>query len=201
MSLQRGEWFSMLSRLFRRTADDQPFALYGVVVEQARRPALYQDYGVPDTLDGRFDMVVFHLTLVIDRLRHPDRSVTAQAQALFDLFVADMDRNLRQIGVGDNSVPRKMKNIGQSFYGRFGAYTRAKDRSALAAAVRRNVFPDGENGAAVRLADYYMAGRALLAAHSADDIASGSIVWPPLDSGIADEADDIAISDQPAAFG
>lgn len=176
----------MLARFFRR-GDRYPRALYASIVDQARQPAFYAVIGVPDTLDGRFDMIVLHLSAVVDRLRNPDRSIDIHGQNLFDLFVVDMEQNLRQMGVGDLSVPKKMKKIGQSFYGRFGAYTHATGEVDLAAAIGRNVFPgDGEVRPAARaLAHYYSAARAALATHDLDAILAGRIAWP----GIPDLAD------------
>ncbi|MEM0905856.1 MAG: ubiquinol-cytochrome C chaperone family protein [Pseudomonadota bacterium] len=116
--------------------------LYDAAVEQARLPIFYQTFGVADTLDGRFDMVVFHVWPVIDALRQDDGAISEDGQALFDAFVEDMEQNLRSIGVGDTTFPKKMKQIGKAFYGRFGAYREAGDDAALAAAIARNVLDD-----------------------------------------------------------
>jgi len=120
--------------------------LYEAIVAQARRPEFYVAYGVPDTLAGRFDMVVLHAWLVIRRLRAEagEGAATAQglAQALFDLFCADMDQNLRQMGVGDLGVGRRVKTMAKGFYGRAAAYDAglAADGDLLAAAIRRNLY-------------------------------------------------------------
>jgi|SRR5262252_1113622 cytochrome b pre-mRNA-processing protein 3 len=150
----------MISRLFRRTPQDDSIAsLYGMIVAQARAPAFYQIYGVPDTVNGRLEMVMLHAVLVLRQLEaSPGRAL---GQALFDRFCRDMDASMREMGVGDLAVPRKMQQIGQAFYGRQAAYRAAlaeppgKDEALLVAALARNVFaglekPEG----ALRLARY-----------------------------------------------
>jgi cytochrome b pre-mRNA-processing protein 3 len=118
-------------------------SLYGMIVAQARAPAFYQDYGVPDTVDGRFEMVVLHTVLVLHRLDAEPEPIRRQGQAVFDLFCRDMDASLREMGVGDLGVPREMRRIGEAFYGRQAAYETALaavDRGPLVAALARNVF-------------------------------------------------------------
>ncbi len=112
----------MLSRLFRRApqvADAYP--LYAGAVAQARQPVFYARLGVPDTVDGRFDLVALHIFLILQRLKaEPDAAPFAQA--VFDAMFADMDRNLREMGVGDLSVGKKVKAMAQGLYGRIAAY-------------------------------------------------------------------------------
>lgn len=189
----------MLRRLFQRR-DDAGHALYAAVVAQARHPAFYTEGGVDDTIDGRFDMVLLHLCLVIDRLRESDRSIAPAGQALFERFVADMDETLREIGIGDLTVPKKMKKIGEAFYGRFDAYTRAADAAALADAIRRNVYAGSAPpaGAAAALARYYLEARRALGAQPAAEVAAGRIAWPAPDFADRDTNDDRETSDQPA---
>ncbi|MEM8855438.1 MAG: ubiquinol-cytochrome C chaperone family protein [Pseudomonadota bacterium] len=143
------------------TPDPAVTRLYDRAVAQARQPIFYQSFDVPDTLQGRFDMVVFHVSPLIDRLRDEKGAISPKGQALFDTFVADMEQNLRTIGIGDTSVPKKMKQIGEAFYGRFDAYRSAgEDRAALAAAVARNIFdnPDkAQSPVAHAMAAYHMA--------------------------------------------
>jgi cytochrome b pre-mRNA-processing protein 3 len=152
----------MFGRLIRRDAKTRAIAsaLYGAIVAQARSPALYSDFGVADTVEGRFEMVVLHTVLIIDRLGQGGDAEKAVAQKVFDLHCTDMDRSLRELGIGDLGVPKRMKKMAESFYGRAGAYRAAlatHDVPALAAAIARNVFPDGAAGAgAERLARYAM---------------------------------------------
>lgn len=157
-------------------------ALYGAVVAQARGPLFYGGYGVPDTVEGRFDMILLHVYLVWRRLSHdePGREV---AQDVFDLFFRDMDESMRELGVGDLSVPKKVRAMGEAFYGRSGAYDAALNDpadEALAAALGRNIFgkAEGEQAAAMRLARYVRAADRALAKQPAEDIADGRIAFP-----------------------
>jgi cytochrome b pre-mRNA-processing protein 3 len=119
--------------------------IYGMIVTQAREPLFYRDLGVPDTVNGRFDLVILHLWLVLRRLASVN-SGTALAQALFDHFCTDMDDNLREMGVGDQTVPKRMREFGEAFYGRTAAYDMAltEGSEALAVALCRNVL-NGEH--------------------------------------------------------
>ncbi|GIK80535.1 MAG: ubiquinol-cytochrome C chaperone [Xanthobacteraceae bacterium] len=132
-------------------------ALYGAIVAQARRPAFYADYGVADTVAGRFDMVVLHAVLVLRRLRAAPEGFGGLGQEVFDAFCRDMDGNLREMGVGDLAVPRQMREFGEAFYGRAAAYDRAlaaDDEGELIATLGRNVFSGADRGDAARLAAY-----------------------------------------------
>src|ERR1043165_7542806 len=113
----------MIPPLFRRP-DPTIAALYGAIVTQARDPRFYESYGVPDSVLGRFDLIVLHLALVLRRLRAGDGLHTV-AQGLFDAFCRDMDHNLREMGVSDRGVPHQMRRLGEAFYGRAQAYDRA----------------------------------------------------------------------------
>lgn len=117
-------------------------ALYAQVVEQARLPGFYRDLGVPDTLDGRFDMVVLHAFLVLHRLKAEGQAQGPVGQALFDLMFADMDASLRELGVGDLSVGKKVKQMATGFYGRVAAYEEglATGGDVLSSALRRNLY-------------------------------------------------------------
>jgi cytochrome b pre-mRNA-processing protein 3 len=118
--------------------------LYRSVVAQARQPTFYRDFGVPDTLDGRFDMVVLHAFLLLHRLKRDGEAHGPVGQALFDLMFADMDASLRELGVGDLSVGRKVKQMATGFYGRVTAYDEALSPHAapevLDKALRRNLY-------------------------------------------------------------
>ena len=107
-------------------------AIYGMIVTQAREPLFYRDLGVPDTVNGRFDLLVLHLWMVLRRLR-PIEGGADLSQALFDRFCDDMDDNLREMGVGDLTVPKRMQAFGEAFYGRAAAYDLALDRGRGAA--------------------------------------------------------------------
>ena len=120
--------------------------LFGRIVEQARDPGFYRAVGVPDTLDGRFEVIGLHLFLLLRRLRleQDEREGAAQlAQLLFDAAFANFDENLREMGVGDLSVGGRVKQMAQGFYGRAAAYDRGfaePDGASLEDAVRRNLF-------------------------------------------------------------
>ena len=96
-------------------------AIYGMIVTQAREPSFYRAMAVPDTVNGRFDLLLLHLWLILRRLKSADGG-PALSQALFDHFCNDMDDNLREMGVGDLTVPKKMQAFGEAFYGRTAAY-------------------------------------------------------------------------------
>ena len=98
-------------------------AIYGMIVTQAREPLFYRDLGVPDTVNGRFDLLVLHLWMVLRRLKSVEGG--RPSQALFDRFCDDMDDNLREMGVGDLTVPKQMQAFGEAFYGRIAAYDMA----------------------------------------------------------------------------
>lgn len=119
------------------------FELYGAAVRAAREPVWFEALGVPDTLDGRFDLVGLFAALVIRRLRAWPAPGPAMAQAVFDAMFADMDLNLREMGVGDLSVPKKMRAMWEAFHGRALAYDApldAGDEAGLSVALARNVW-------------------------------------------------------------
>jgi cytochrome b pre-mRNA-processing protein 3 len=133
-----------LLSLIRRGRYERPgFELYGVAVAAARDPFLYTDLHVPDTLDGRFDMIGLYAFLLIQRLKREPAPGPALAQAVFDAMFSDMDVNLREMGVGDLSVGRKVRVMWEAFHGRAAAYAAAMnagDLAALDAALERNVW-------------------------------------------------------------
>ncbi len=177
----------MFSLFGSRAATREVPALYGAIVERARHPVFFADWGVPDTVFGRFEMVALHVFLVLRRLKAGSAREEALAQRLFDVFFADVDRSLRELGVGDLSVPKKVKGLAKGFYGRIVAYDKAMDagdRAALAAALDRNVGdPAAERPLdAARLAAYAVAQDAALSGHPVERIAAG-------DPGFADPAE------------
>jgi len=170
----------LVPRLRRKRRGDTISAVYGAIVAQARHTAFYLGYGVPDTVEGRLAMIVLHLGLVLQRL---DVSDTARGfgQALFDAFCRDMDHNLREMGVGDLAVPRRMRRIGEEFYGQsaaYGAALAAGDRQALRDTLARNVYGSENPAGAERLALYVVATQAHLAAVDPDTVMHGSLSFP-----------------------
>ncbi len=130
----------------KKTIEAAAHHLYGAVVRHARRPEFYTVCGVPDSVDGRFDMIALHAALVLRRLRvEPGDGADAAArlaQYFFDLMFADMDQNLREMGAGDLGVGRRVKAMAQAFYGRAAAYDKglAGDAAELTQAIRRNLY-------------------------------------------------------------
>lgn len=131
------------SKKYADTAD----RLYRSIIEQARLPIFYSGYGVPDTVDGRFDMIVLHAHILFDRLKDGDAADEELSQAVFDLMFADMDQNLREMGVGDIGVAKRIKAMAEAFYGRATAYAVALKKEGdtdLTAALKRNVYRKSE---------------------------------------------------------
>lgn len=156
--------------------------LYGIIVAQARAVEFYRDYGVPDTVEGRLDMIVLHLVLVLRHLTRSRGSLPPAGQDLFDRFCADMDANFREMGVGDFGVPRRMRKVGEAFYGRARTYEGAlldADTAALESAVARNVFGTVEVPlGARRLAAYVRETADRLAALAADALLAARFEFP-----------------------
>ncbi|MBN8991675.1 MAG: ubiquinol-cytochrome C chaperone [Rhizobiales bacterium] len=154
-------------------------AIYGMIVTQAREPLFYRDLGVPDTVNGRFDLLLMHLWLVLRRLKAVAGGKEL-SQALFDHFCNDMDDNLRELGVSDLKVPKKMQAFGEAFYGRTAAYDMAltEGSEALAQALCKNVL-NGENiDKAHRLAAYAAAVMAALDRQDEAALISGTVKFP-----------------------
>jgi cytochrome b pre-mRNA-processing protein 3 len=142
-------------------------------VARAREPGFYEVFGVPDTVDGRFDLLVLHLWMALRRLRAGGQ--TQLAQGLFDHFCNDMDANLREMGVGDLTVPKRMQKFGEAFYGRSTAYDTAMEagHEALAQALCKNVLNGKKLEEARRLASYVETTLADLSARDEADFISG----------------------------
>jgi cytochrome b pre-mRNA-processing protein 3 len=157
-------------------------ALYGMIVAQARLPCFYRDYGVADTVNGRFDLIVLHLAVVLDRLAQ-DPALRGLGQGVFDQFCRDMDHNLREMGIGDLKVPKEMARLGEAFYGRQKAYQAAlaaNDEPALAEAIARNIYEGSPSAAsaAPRLAAYMRLAVGDLAGQGTAQLAAGEIRFP-----------------------
>ena len=150
-------------------------AIYGMIVTQAREPVFYRELGVADTVNGRFDLLLLHLWMVLRRFRSAHGAAEV-SQALFDHFCADMDANLREMGVGDLAVPKRMQAFGEAFYGRGAAYDAAlADDEALALAFCKNVLNGKGMENARRLATY--ARRMLAHLDRVDDAALLAAGW------------------------
>jgi cytochrome b pre-mRNA-processing protein 3 len=178
---------SLLPRFARRTRHERPgFALYSAAVAAGRAPYLYTALHVPDTLDGRFDLIGLHAWLLIHRLRFLPPPGPALAQAVFDAMFSDMDLALRELGVGDLSVGKRVRSMWEAFHGRAKAYEEALaaiDPQALPSVLVRNVWrgaapPDGSAEALARLV---RAQRQCLAEQEATSLFTGQVRFLPAD--------------------
>ncbi len=176
----------LLGLFSRKPHERAGFALYGAAVGAARQPYFFESLGVPDTLDGRFDLVSLHVCLVIRRLRRdPDARGKVLAQAVFDAMFADMDVNLREMGVSDLAVGKRVKRMWEAFHGRAAAYEAAldaKDPACLAEALSRNVWRgESPDGAAATLAARAEALDLALAAMPFAPLLAGDLTLPALE--------------------
>jgi cytochrome b pre-mRNA-processing protein 3 len=187
----------MILGAFRRRDPNRNIpGLYGTIVAQARSPIFYLRYGVSDSVEGRFELIVLHLVLVLRRLGVEDAAASARqpapglgsatGQALFDVFCRDLDDNLREMGVGDLAVPRRMRRFGEAFYGRQAAYGGAlgvADPGELEKALARNILGEAAAGQkAVALARYTRAAATQLATQPEDALIAGRVVFPTPES-------------------
>lgn len=120
------------SRFFkRRRFDDAANALYVALVEQSRQPAFYRDLGVADTLEGRYDMIILHAYMLFRRLgKGDDGGLRELSQETFDFMFNDMDQNLREMGVTDTGIGKRVQRMAEAFYGRTAAYDKALGQGA-----------------------------------------------------------------------
>ena len=173
---------SIIGQLFR----PDPIAaiarqLYEAIVAQARQPVFFAEWEVPDTIDGRFEMVTLHAHLLLRRLKDGGPGTASLAQALFDVMFADMDASLREMGAGDLGVGRRVKQMATGFYGRVAAYDAGLSDGAevLAAALRRNLFgtvsPSPES--LVAMVDYVTRAAATLTRQPLGRIAGGTVAF------------------------
>jgi cytochrome b pre-mRNA-processing protein 3 len=187
----------MILSAFRRGHHNRNIhGLYGAIVAQARLTTFYTRYGVSDSVDGRFELIVLHLVLVLRRLggeqtaaprqgsprQGSPRAAARIGQQLFDVFCRDLDDNLREMGVGDLAVPRKMRKFGEAFYGRQAAYGTAlgaADDRELEKALARNIFGLAETDEnAARLARYARAAVERLSGEAEDALLAGKVMFP-----------------------
>ena len=172
----------VIARLFRRSRDEHIVAqLYGRIVDHARSSSFYAEVGVPDTIDGRYELLVLHAFLFMRRMKHEGDAAETFSQKLFDYMFADMDHSLRELGVGDLSVGKKVKQMARSFYGSVVAYDEALagdgGEGALEEALQRNLYgtaePDQHQLAA--MADYVRREVANLARVPTEELLKGGV--------------------------
>ncbi len=166
----------ILQRLFRPKPQAER-KLYEAIVAAARHPVFYARWGVADTIDGRFDMIILHAFAVLERMKG---EAPEFRQRLVDEMFSDMDRSLREMGVGDLSVGKRIRVMAEVFYGRISAYESALlgAPGAFEAALERNLFPDGvPEGVLARLADHVQELRAALATLPLERLQTGQIAF------------------------
>lgn len=173
----------MISLSRRKSVRDAAERAYQWVVEQARNPMFFKEFGVPDTLDGRFELICLHAFLYLHRLKSEQPQSAMVSQMFFDTMFADMDRGLREMGTGDLSVGRHVKRMARGFYGRIRAYQDGlarDDDAALSAALARNLFGTvGELAVSpAAMVDYTRSAAAQLADQSAVELIDGYVRFP-----------------------
>lgn len=174
----------LFDRLFRKRPDRLAGRmLYASLVEQARAPSLYTTLKAPDTVEGRFELYTLHVVLLLDRLKRQGEQAADTAQSLFDTYITQLDHALRELGVGDVVVGKKMRRLGEAFYGRvksyeaaFGALPQADDLEAL---LSRTIYAGTEAPPLPALSAYVLGQRAFLAEQPLDALLSGLVTWRP----------------------
>jgi cytochrome b pre-mRNA-processing protein 3 len=173
----------MLKLLRRPTARTAAERLHASAVAQARNPVLYATMGAPDTIEGRFELLCAHVILLLDRLKGADGPITETRQALFDVFVSHLDGAMREMGVGDLAMGKRMRRLGEAFYGRLqayeGAFAKLPERETLEAVVARTIL-DGHDSDPGALAGYLSATRLALAAQDSSALLKNGPSWPAL---------------------
>jgi cytochrome b pre-mRNA-processing protein 3 len=173
-----------LRRLFRPgPARLSGQALYEAATRQARQPEFYSALGAPDSVEGRFELYSLHVVLLLHRLKDQGDEAAETAQALFDAYLSALDDALREMGVGDLAVAKKMRRLGEAFYGRAKAYDdllAKADRAELAALIERTVLADAPGYGGAKLVDYVLASAAGLAGQPLAAILEARPTWPAI---------------------
>jgi len=158
---------------------------YAILTSAARVPHFYSDLSVPDTVMGRFEMLTIVLILFFRRTAKSPRSGQELAQEIVDAFFLDVDHSIRELGVGDPGVPKRMKKLAGMFYGRLESYAAALDQSdeaELASALRRNIYPEaGDEAPDMQgLSRWMLQADETLAGRPEEEISSGTLsIMPP----------------------
>lgn len=175
----------ILEQLFRpKPAKVVGLKLYASAAGQARTPALYRDMGVPDTREGQFELYSLHVILLLGRLKGQGATAAATSQALFDAYARGLDDAFREMGVGDLTVPKKMKRLGEAFYGRLKSYDEVfealPDQGPLEALVVRTFWGEDGDQAPQPIAAYILEARSALADQPLEGLLEGAVRWPTL---------------------
>jgi cytochrome b pre-mRNA-processing protein 3 len=173
----------LLQRLFTAPpGQNAGRALYASAARQARRPAFYRAFGVADTVEGRFELYSLHVALLLIRLKGQGQIAAQTAQALFDAYVLSLDDALRDMGVSDVKVGRKMKALGEAFYGRLKAYEDAIEAlprtTELEALLSRTAFEERPDHRAEALSAYVGRAADRLGRQDLQDLLQGRADWP-----------------------
>lgn len=178
----------MILSLFKRKKANQALVekQYAEITGAARSPRFYEEMGVPDTVMGRFEMISVHLILYLRRTGAAGAGAKGIAQDIVDAFFEDVDHSIRELGIGDTSVPKRMKKLARMFYGRAQSYGQAldaDDRPGLVAALKRNIHPDLGDAApsAQALSDWMFDTAQRLDAVSEETLAAGQLAFPAVD--------------------
>lgn len=175
----------MIFGLFRKKNRNRAIVdrQYLALTEAARTPFFYLHMGVPDTVMGRFEMLSAIMILFFRRTARAETSGQELAQEIVDEFFKDIDHSIRELGIGDQGVPKRMKKLAGMFYGRLESYAaaiEALDQTALANALLRNIYPENKESAPDMgpLAAWMLKAEAALAALDEDTIARGGVHFP-----------------------
>ena len=160
--------------------EEAAFSLYGLIVAQARQPYFYRELKVTDSVEGRYDMIIIHAFLLFHRLKNENGEARELGQVVFDTMFKDLDQSLREMGVGDMGVGRRIKKMAASFYGRLTAYDKAleeEDNGVLEQVIARNVFNKTEPDRRVleHLGQYMRNNVEQLKSMSVDSIRTGNL--------------------------
>lgn len=178
----------MIWNLFKRKKANQALVerQYSEITRQARTPVFYESMGVPDTVMGRFEMISIHMVLYLRRTVSADVASKGIAQEVVDAFFEDIDHSIRELGIGDMGVPKRMKKLAKMFYGRAKSYGQAidsADNAGLVEALKRNIHPDHPDSAPSmqKLADWMMQTAHKLEAVADTTLAAGQLTFSNID--------------------
>ncbi|MBZ9655242.1 ubiquinol-cytochrome C chaperone family protein [Phyllobacterium lublinensis] len=181
----------MILSLFSRKAKANEAittALYDAIVAAARQPFFYSDLDVPDSPLGRYEMLSLHVFLFIRRIKGRTPALKSIGQEVTDEFFLDVDHSLRELGIGDSGVPKRMKKLARMFYGRIESYDKALDENdytGLVAALARNIRPDNQEWqGAQSLGKYVLLVTRHLEDQTDDMISGGKVTFPDAGSAL-----------------
>ncbi|MFD0915603.1 ubiquinol-cytochrome C chaperone family protein [Pseudahrensia aquimaris] len=181
----------MFKALFKAFQGNQsPHALYGAVVAQSRQTVFFEHMGVPDTMNGRFEMMCIHVYLALRRMKREGVDNAQFNQDFFDIFIDDMEAGLREAGVGDTTVPKRIKKMSRIFYGQAKVWEEvdlendslsvAQKAELLLPMLQRNLYPDSDASPdLVLLSDYMVRAYDLLNSLHLATVKKGVDVFPP----------------------